>query len=173
MDSDDWGAEREKHFLGGRGRANSKTELEEQGGGGAMGGTISTLVFQPPPATFLHNKKHFWLQTRNQHRIPVFHVERRCARCVRCSSPSLLSVRFLGTQDVEGLAEATNCVRAAAVFTILVGFSHNHGPAADSLFWLIGSRTGRAVRCLYMSRSAVFGGSLCLLSRKTYSLAAV
>eukprot|EP00752_Nemacystus_decipiens_P001426 g1406.t1 len=41
-----------------------------------MGGTISTLVFQPPPATFLHNKKHFWLQTRNQHRIPVFHVER-------------------------------------------------------------------------------------------------
>lgn len=45
-----------------------------------MGGTISTLVFQPPPATFLHNKKHFWLQTRNQHRIPVFHVERRCAR---------------------------------------------------------------------------------------------
>lgn len=46
-----------------------------------MGGTISTLVFQPPPATFLHNKKHFWLQTRNQHRIPVFHVERRCVRC--------------------------------------------------------------------------------------------
>lgn len=42
-----------------------------------MGGTISTLVFQPPPATFLHNKKHFWLQTRNQIRIPVFHVDRR------------------------------------------------------------------------------------------------
>ncbi|CAN0340988.1 unnamed protein product [Hapterophycus canaliculatus] len=48
-----------------------------------MGGTISTLVFQPPPATFLHNKKHFWLQTRNQHRIPVFHVERRCV-CDEC-----------------------------------------------------------------------------------------
>ncbi|CAM9681984.1 unnamed protein product, partial [Ectocarpus sp. 12 AP-2014] len=49
---------------------DSKAERER----GQMGGTISTLVFQPPPATFLHNKKHFWLQTRNQHRIPVFHV---------------------------------------------------------------------------------------------------
>lgn len=46
-------------------------------GKGKMGTTISTLVFQPPPATFIHNKKHFWLQTRNQIRIPVFHVERR------------------------------------------------------------------------------------------------
>ncbi|CAM9457927.1 unnamed protein product [Choristocarpus tenellus] len=41
-----------------------------------MGTMVSTLVFQPPPTTFLHNKKHFWLQTRNQNRIPVFHVER-------------------------------------------------------------------------------------------------
>lgn len=51
-----------------------------------MGGTISTLVFQPPPATFIHNKKHFWLQTRKQTRIPVFHVERRCVMSDACHS---------------------------------------------------------------------------------------
>lgn len=56
----------------------SERELLSQLYYNSMGSAISTLVFQPPPATFLHNKKHFWLQTRNQHRIPVFHVDRRC-----------------------------------------------------------------------------------------------
>ncbi len=56
-----------------------------------MGGTISTLVFQPPPATFLHNKKHFWLQTRNQNRIPVFHVERRYVKTLASITPAKIS----------------------------------------------------------------------------------
>ena len=36
-----------------------------------MGNLISGLLFQPPPATFLHPSRHFYLQTKTGSRIPV------------------------------------------------------------------------------------------------------
>lgn len=41
-----------------------------------MGDAISTLLFQPPPATYLHPSRHFWLNPRNGNRIPAFYIER-------------------------------------------------------------------------------------------------
>jgi pimeloyl-ACP methyl ester carboxylesterase len=41
-----------------------------------MGDAISSLLFQPPPATYLHPSRHFWLDTSNGNRIPAFFIER-------------------------------------------------------------------------------------------------
>ena len=41
-----------------------------------MGDAISSLLFQPPPATYLHPSRHFWLNTSNGNRIPAFYIER-------------------------------------------------------------------------------------------------
>eukprot|EP00640_Fibrocapsa_japonica_P002727 CAMPEP_0113944730 /NCGR_PEP_ID=MMETSP1339-20121228/36221_1 /TAXON_ID=94617 /ORGANISM="Fibrocapsa japonica" /LENGTH=247 /DNA_ID=CAMNT_0000950031 /DNA_START=73 /DNA_END=813 /DNA_ORIENTATION=+ /assembly_acc=CAM_ASM_000762 len=41
-----------------------------------MGSLISSLVFQPPPPTFIEAHKHFWLQTRTNNRIPAFFIDR-------------------------------------------------------------------------------------------------
>jgi len=41
-----------------------------------MGELISTLLFQPPPPTYLHPSRHFWLHTKLGHRIPAFFIER-------------------------------------------------------------------------------------------------
>lgn len=107
----DCGAEREQ-----AGREPSR-ELGLIGrAGGAMGGTISTLVFQPPPATFLHNKKHFWLQTRNQHRIPVFHVERRCATRA-CDALASMIVSVVSTHMPN--AKTQRCERLGLVSYIM------------------------------------------------------
>ena len=41
-----------------------------------MGDTISSLLFQPPPPTYLHPSRHFWLNTSEGSRIPAFFIER-------------------------------------------------------------------------------------------------
>ncbi|KAG5176907.1 Alpha/Beta hydrolase protein [Tribonema minus] len=41
-----------------------------------MGTAISSLVFQPPSLTYMHNAKHFWLDTRTMNRIPAFFIDR-------------------------------------------------------------------------------------------------
>lgn len=41
-----------------------------------MGDMISTLLFQPPPPTYLHPSRHFWLTTESGSRIPAFYIER-------------------------------------------------------------------------------------------------
>jgi len=41
-----------------------------------MGDAISTLLFQPPPPTYLHPSRHFWLNTATGSRIPAFFIER-------------------------------------------------------------------------------------------------
>lgn len=41
-----------------------------------MGDAISSLLFQPPPPTYLHPSRHFWLQNSLGHRIPAFFIER-------------------------------------------------------------------------------------------------
>ncbi|EEC47093.1 predicted protein [Phaeodactylum tricornutum CCAP 1055/1] len=41
-----------------------------------MGDAISSLLFQPPPPTFLHPSRHFWLNTSHGSRIPAFFIER-------------------------------------------------------------------------------------------------
>lgn len=41
-----------------------------------MGEMISSLLFQPPPPTYLHPSRHFWLNTANGGRIPAFYIER-------------------------------------------------------------------------------------------------
>ena len=43
---------------------------------GTMGDAISTLLFQPPPPTYLHPSRHFWLNTATGSRIPAFFIER-------------------------------------------------------------------------------------------------
>jgi pimeloyl-ACP methyl ester carboxylesterase len=40
-----------------------------------MGGMISSLLFQPPPPTYLHPSRHFWLNSAES-RIPAFFIER-------------------------------------------------------------------------------------------------
>lgn len=40
-----------------------------------MGDLISSLLFQPPPPTYLHPSRHFWLTTSTQTRIPAFFIE--------------------------------------------------------------------------------------------------
>lgn len=41
-----------------------------------MGDAISSLLFQPPPPTYLHPSRHFWLNTSTGSRIPAFYIER-------------------------------------------------------------------------------------------------
>lgn len=41
-----------------------------------MGDAISSLLFQPPPPTYLHPSRHFWLNTATGSRIPAFYIER-------------------------------------------------------------------------------------------------
>lgn len=41
-----------------------------------MGDAISSLLFQPPPPTYLHPSRHFWLNTEKGARIPAFFIER-------------------------------------------------------------------------------------------------
>lgn len=41
-----------------------------------MGDMISSLLFQPPPPTYLHPSQHFWLNTFTGSRIPAFFIER-------------------------------------------------------------------------------------------------
>jgi len=41
-----------------------------------MGDLISSLLFQPPPPTYLHPSRHFWLNTATGSRIPAFFIER-------------------------------------------------------------------------------------------------
>mmetsp|Transcript_26887 Transcript_26887/g.47436 ORF Transcript_26887/g.47436 Transcript_26887/m.47436 type:complete len:291 (+) Transcript_26887:73-945(+) len=41
-----------------------------------MGDAISSLLFQPPPPTYLHPSRHFWLNTAGGSRIPAFFIER-------------------------------------------------------------------------------------------------
>jgi len=41
-----------------------------------MGEMISSLLFQPPPPTYLHPSRHFWLNTAEGGRIPAFFIER-------------------------------------------------------------------------------------------------
>jgi len=41
-----------------------------------MGDAISSLLFQPPPPTYLHPSRHFWLNTSKGNRIPAFFIER-------------------------------------------------------------------------------------------------
>ena len=41
-----------------------------------MGDAISSLLFQPPPPTYLHPSRHFWLNTSLGSRIPAFFIER-------------------------------------------------------------------------------------------------
>jgi abhydrolase domain-containing protein 17 len=41
-----------------------------------MGDAISSLLFQPPPPTYLHPSRHFWLHTAHGSRIPAFFIER-------------------------------------------------------------------------------------------------
>jgi len=40
-----------------------------------MGDMISSLLFQPPPPTYLHPSRHFWLNSSHA-RIPAFFIER-------------------------------------------------------------------------------------------------
>jgi len=44
-----------------------------------MGDAISSLLFQPPPPTYLHPSRHFWLNTAHGSRIPAFFIERPAA----------------------------------------------------------------------------------------------
>ena len=37
---------------------------------------ISSLLFQPPPPTYIHPSRHFWLDTSYGTRIPAFFIER-------------------------------------------------------------------------------------------------
>mmetsp|Transcript_35803 Transcript_35803/g.55089 ORF Transcript_35803/g.55089 Transcript_35803/m.55089 type:complete len:279 (+) Transcript_35803:134-970(+) len=41
-----------------------------------MGDAISSLLFQPPPPTYLHPSRHFWLNTAAGGPIPAFFIER-------------------------------------------------------------------------------------------------
>ena len=41
-----------------------------------MGDAISSLLFQPPPPTYLHPSRHFWLNTSAGSRIPAFFIEK-------------------------------------------------------------------------------------------------
>ena len=41
-----------------------------------MGDAISSLLFQPPPPTYLHPSRHFWLNTAAGGRIPAFYIEK-------------------------------------------------------------------------------------------------
>ena len=41
-----------------------------------MGDMISSLLFQPPPPTYLHPSRHIWLDTSAAGRIPAFFIER-------------------------------------------------------------------------------------------------
>lgn len=41
-----------------------------------MGDMISSLLFQPPPPTYIHPSRHFWLNTSYGTRIPAFFIER-------------------------------------------------------------------------------------------------
>jgi abhydrolase domain-containing protein 17 len=41
-----------------------------------MGSAISSLLFQPPPPTYLHPSRHFWLNTSRGSQIPAFFIER-------------------------------------------------------------------------------------------------
>jgi len=41
-----------------------------------MGDLISSLLFQPPVATYVHPSRHFWLETSFGDRIPAFFIER-------------------------------------------------------------------------------------------------
>mmetsp|Transcript_18623 Transcript_18623/g.33778 ORF Transcript_18623/g.33778 Transcript_18623/m.33778 type:complete len:291 (-) Transcript_18623:111-983(-) len=41
-----------------------------------MGDMISSLLFQPPPPTYLHPSRHFWLNTSMGGRIPAFFIDR-------------------------------------------------------------------------------------------------
>jgi len=40
-----------------------------------MGEMISSLLFQPPPPTYLHPSRHFWLHNAKGGRIPAFFIE--------------------------------------------------------------------------------------------------
>ena len=44
-----------------------------------MGNAISSLLFQPPPPTYLHPSRHFWLNTAHGSRVPAFYIERPAA----------------------------------------------------------------------------------------------
>ncbi|CAI5733113.1 unnamed protein product [Hyaloperonospora brassicae] len=39
-----------------------------------MGSTVSSLVFQPPPATYGYTRRYFFLVTAMRHRIPAFFI---------------------------------------------------------------------------------------------------
>lgn len=41
-----------------------------------MGDLISSILFQPPPPTYLHTSRHFWLNNANGGRVPAFYIER-------------------------------------------------------------------------------------------------
>ena len=42
----------------------------------AMGEAISSLLFQPPPPTFIHPSRHIWLETSTGSTIPAFYLDR-------------------------------------------------------------------------------------------------
>uniref|UniRef100_A0A7S3PW20 AB hydrolase-1 domain-containing protein n=1 Tax=Chaetoceros debilis TaxID=122233 RepID=A0A7S3PW20_9STRA len=45
-----------------------------------MGDLISSLLFQPPPPTYLHPSRHFWLTNKYGNRVPAFFIERPNAK---------------------------------------------------------------------------------------------
>ena len=45
-----------------------------------MGSIISSLLFQPPPPTYLHPSRHFWLTNKFGGKIPAFFIERANAQ---------------------------------------------------------------------------------------------
>jgi len=47
-----------------------------------MGDAISSLLFQPPPPTYLHPSRHFWLTTELGSGIPAFFIDRRASTTI-------------------------------------------------------------------------------------------
>ena len=56
-----------------------------------MGDLISSLLFQPPPPTYLHPSRHFWLNTSTGSRIPAFYIERPNAQ---------VTILFFSTNEI-------------------------------------------------------------------------
>ena len=65
-----------------------------------MGDAVSTLLFQPPPASKLKEHKIVWLNTRRGTRIPGFYISyKRQGGVETCRSLTCASIRDSNPQD--------------------------------------------------------------------------
>ena len=137
-----------------------------------MGDAISSLLFQPPPPTYLHPSRHFWLNTSLGGRIPAFFIERPNAQVTILFSHG--NAEDLG-MIYDWFNDLARVLRVNIMAYDYTGYGKSNGtPSEDQCYSDIESafRYLLEVRHLQPEQIVLYGRSLgsgpsCYLAQKT------